>query len=490
MTDYLGRLKNLDTYIQSEMQKWHVPGAAVAVIHGDTIIHQKGYGTRDIEKDDRVTPETLFAIGSCTKAFTTMALAQLVDDGKLDWDTPIRRYMPSFKLHDSVASDQMTARDLVSHRSGLPRHDMMWYGSSRSRWELFERLQYLVPSQPFRYVFQYQNLMYMVAGCLIESVTGQTWESFVQQRIFDPLGMKESVFSVITAEQSDNAAKPHEIEDEAAKRIPFRNIDAIGPAGSIHSNLPELATWLMMHMNGGQHNGQQFVSPENLKQMHQPWVVIPPVPQFDFVEIQHNAYGLGWAQHIYRGRMRIRHTGGIDGFITDVSFMPNENLGVIVYNNGGDSLSMSIAMHVYDCLLDQEPIDWRGRYKQVHDQAKAQVEEQTQKLKESQHPDTSLSHPLEAYTGTYEHPGYGLLSITRGDGKLRAEYNNLKFEMEHLHFDIFETKHELGETTPPMPIAFTTGVDGAITQLTMQFEPAVDAIAFTRVQAQPEQAAE
>ena len=482
MTELEQRLKNLDAHIEAEMQKWHVPGLAVAVIHNGVVIHQQGYGSRDLDNHKPVTPNTLFAIGSCTKAFTAMTLALLVEDGKLDWDTPIRQYMPQFEMHDDFASQQITARDLVCHRSGLPRHDTMWYGSSSSRWELFEGLKYLKPSAPFRYLFQYQNLMYMVAGCLVETITGQAWERFTQARIFDVLGMRDSVFSVIDAEKAPDAAMPHEIKEGACKRIPFRNIDAIAPAGAIHSNLPEMATWLMMHMQGGKYSGDQFVTEDNLKQMHSPHVTVPSHPLMDFPEIQYAVYGLGWAQQIYRGHVRIRHTGGIDGFITDVSFLPSKNLGVIVFNNGGDGLSHCVAMHIYDCLLDLEPIDWRERIEKVNNNAKAEAEEAKQKLAESRKPNTSPSHPLNAYGGDYEHPGYGVLRVSlNGDG-LQAVYNSHEFKLSHFHYDIFESTHDLGEDTHPMPFAFRCNLQGDVAEVAIKLEPAVDEIIFLRKQ--------
>ncbi len=480
MSQLADKLSGLDDYIHAEIQKWHVPGMAVAVVHDGEVIHQQGYGVCDIDHGQAVEPNTLFAIGSCTKAFTSMALALLVEDGLLDWDRPIRDYMPQFRLNDATASAQMTARDLVCHRSGLPRHDLMWYGSAKSRWELLERLQHLQPSYPLRYIFQYQNLMYMVAGCLIETITGETWEAFVQKRIFDVLGMNTSLFSVLDAEKAAKVAWPHEYKNEAIQRIPFRNIDAIGPAGSIHSNLPEMLTWLKLHMNQGIYGDTQFVSEDKLKQMHQPHVTIAPQPPMDFVEIQHSSYGLGWAQHLYRGHVRVRHTGGIDGFITDVSFMPQEKLGVIVFNNGGDSLSITAAMHIYDCLLGLTPIDWRQRYKEADDTIKNMASENTEKFRSKRKTNTSPSHPLPDYVGEYEHAGYGLLAIKLADDAFVAVYNGLEFHLSHFHFDVFEAKNEFDDDAPIMPVTFKLDVAGNISEIALQMEPTVAAITFRR----------
>lgn len=481
MSDFAARLAGLDDYIEAEMQKWHVPGLAVAVMHDGKVIHQKGYGTRDLDNPQLVTPDTLFAIGSCTKAFTAMGLALLVEEGRLEWDKPVRHYMPQFRLYDPIATEYTTARDLVGHRTGLPRHDAMWYGSSASRWELFAGLQYLKPSYPFRMMYQYQNLMFMAAGCLIETITGQTWEQFTQERIFDVLGMKDSLFSVTTAEKAENVAQPHVITDGAAKRIPFRNIDAVGPAGSIHSSLREMMPWLRLHMNGGQHEGKSFIPADSLKTMHQAHVVMPPRPPMDWPEIQQHTYGLGWLQQVYRGHLRIRHTGGIDGFITDFSFMPQDKIGVLVFNNGSDALSHSVAMHVYDRLLGLEPIDWRERIRVAEDQMKADVKGLHDKLRAARKPDTTPSHPLEDYVAEYVHPGYGTLTVLLNDGELQAQYNSHVLRLAHLHYDVFETIPEQpDEFRPPMPITFSLDIEGNVSQAAIRLEPEVEPIVFTR----------
>ena len=256
------------------MAKWQVPGAAVAVIYKGEVVLSQGYGLRDVAKNLPVTPETLFAIGSCTKAFTSFDIALLVEEGKLGWDTPIREYLPDFRMYDPVATEQMTARDITSHRSGLPRHDFLWYGSSFDREELYRRLQYLKPNKPFRSGYEYQNLMFMLAGYLVGKVTGTSWEAFTQQRILDRLGMSDTNFSVSVSETAANAALPYEFKDESVQAIPFRNIDNVAPAGSINSNLVDMVKWLALHMQGD----ESFLPGAALKQMHAPHTPIPVTP--------------------------------------------------------------------------------------------------------------------------------------------------------------------------------------------------------------------
>ncbi|MFQ6032023.1 MAG: serine hydrolase domain-containing protein, partial [Candidatus Zixiibacteriota bacterium] len=215
------------------MKEWKVPGLAISIVKEDKVIYTKGFGFRDVKKGLKVTPHTLFAIGSCTKAFTAVAMGFLVDEGKLDWDKPVREYLPSFKLKDPFASERMTPRDLVCHRSGLPRHDLVWYNSSTSREELTHRLQYLEPSKDFRTTYQYQNLMFMTAGYMVGKIAGKTWEEFVRERILEPLGMEESNFSVEDSKKAPDFALPYfKDKQERVIEIPFRNIDNVGPAGS------------------------------------------------------------------------------------------------------------------------------------------------------------------------------------------------------------------------------------------------------------------
>jgi hypothetical protein len=239
-----------------------------------------------------------------------------------------------------------------------------------------------------------------------------------------------------------------------------------------------------MHINGGKHGDSQFISVDNLQQMHQPQVTVPPQPPFDFPEIQHTSYGLGWMQHVYRGYSCIRHTGEIDGFISDVSFMPQPDIGVIVFNNSEDALSNSVAMYIYDCLLGLEPIDWRERLEAAKDKIKASVKEGVEAFAAKRQPNTQPSHPLTAYVGSYEHPGYGLLRIEQVNDKLHVKYNTRQFTLKHFHYNVFYAEHTLGDDVPPFPATFQLRLDGQIGSFNIQLEDGVDAIVFARKQSE------
>ncbi|WP_458464046.1 serine hydrolase domain-containing protein, partial [Paenibacillus sp.] len=285
-------LEGLDEFIDDQLQLWKGVGTAVAVIQKDEVIWQKGYGYRDLESKLEVTPNTLFAIGSSTKAFTAATAALLVDQGILDWDAPVKTYMKEFKMFDPVATERLTIRDMLCHRSGLPRHELVWYNSPRTREELVRTLQYLEPNQDFRNKWQYQNLMYMTAGYLVGLLNETSWEQVVQKCLFNPLGMNSSLFSVDKMQLQSDYACPYIEKDGQNTRTLFRAIDAVGPAGSINSNLVDMIAWLQFQLHQGQWEGTSLISKEQMKIMHSPQM--PSDSPFISQELPMSTYGLGW----------------------------------------------------------------------------------------------------------------------------------------------------------------------------------------------------
>jgi len=278
-------LDGLDEFITQTMKDWKVPGLAIAVVQGDKVTLLKGYGYRDLEKQLPVTPNTLFAIGSITKSFTVTTLGMEMDEGKVDWDKPVRDYLPTFKLYEQTLTEQMTIRDLITHRSGLPRHDLVWYSSDFPREEILRRLQFLEPSKPLRSTFQYNNIMFMAAGYIAGQLNGSGWEDAVTQRIFKPLQMTGTNFSELETQNSADFGQPYrkgsDLKSEL-KRIPFDaqcpNRCAMGPAGEINSNVADMSKYLLFHMNHGKVAGKQLLSENNSVQMQTPQMVIPGAP--------------------------------------------------------------------------------------------------------------------------------------------------------------------------------------------------------------------
>jgi CubicO group peptidase (beta-lactamase class C family) len=478
-SDTAAVLNDIDAYIREAMAEWKIPGLAIAVVKDGEVILSKGYGYRDADEELPVTPRTLFAIGSITKSFTVTLLGMIEDEGKVDWDEPVRSYLPDFELSDEVATEYMTPRDLVTHRSGLPRHDVLWYGSPLTRRELYERLRHIEPNREFREVFQYQNLMYMTAGYLAGQIAGRNWEALVAERIFEPLDMSRSNFSVEDSQKDDDFAYPHTEIDDLLKQIDFRNIDEIGPAGSINSSVEEMIRYVQLHMNKGKLGEEQLLSSNNAEQMQMPQMAMRGTIQYD--ELGHTSYGMGFFVTSYRGRKLVHHGGGIDGFISLLSFMPSENVGMIVLTNksGNNPVPTIVTRGVYDRVLELDPVDWVGRTKEQ--QAEGEDSEQEGEEESGQVEGTSLSHDLEAYVGNYSHPAYGVVNIeANGDG-LAATFNDMAVQLKHFHYDVFEIAEDPMVPVSGVKVMFRYDKQGDIEELHVPLEPAVDDIIFKRV---------
>jgi CubicO group peptidase (beta-lactamase class C family) len=482
LPDATTALHGLDNFVRTVMQEWRVRGLALAVIKENEIIYAQGFGERDEAQHLPVTAQTLFPIASCTKAFTTASMSLLADQGKLDWDTPVRAYLPSFKLYDPVATERITPRDLVSHRTGLPRHDLAWYNNTTAtRRELVERLQYLEPTRDMRAFWQYQNMMYMAAGYLVEVISGQTWEAFVRQHLFQPLEMPRSNFDVVqTSREADDFSHPYtELRDEV-KEIPFYAAQAaIAPAGAIVSNIMEMSNWVLLHLNRGKYNGTQIISEAQVNELHAPQMVIPPMSRYP--EMPYSSYALGWAVEPYRGYPMIDHSGGIDGFRSLTTLFPREHIGIVVLSNMGRlNIPEILTYNVFERLMGLEETPWHERFMKEHRAFKEAEKQGKAQSAEKRVARAGPSHPLEAYTGNYEHPGYGTRSITLKEGasELHGLFNDIAFPIRHYHYDIFEFVLERWEAE--MKASFLTNVRGDIDRLVVPFEPTGNDIVFTR----------
>lgn len=480
----IAELEGYREFVAEQMDVWKVPGVAIAVVKDGEVVLAEGFGLRDVEGGLPVTADTVFAIGSASKAFTTMSMGVLVDDGLLAWDNPVRDYLPTFRLWDPFATERMTLRDLVTHRSGLPRHDLMWYNNPLSRPELFDRLRHLEPNKDFRTYFQYQNLMYMTAGYLVGKVAGSSWEQVVEERIFRPLEMGCSDFSVEDMQRGANFALPYEEKKGEVRRIPFRNIDAVGPAGSINSNLVDMANWVLLHVSDGQFKGRQVISAGNLSQMHTPQMVIQGMPGLDLImkgkEIGLPSYGMGWFINAYRGHTLIHHGGNIDGFSSLVSFIPDEGVGAVVLTNLNSTfMTYVVTFDLYDRLLGLGLVDWGPRLKGEFDTLLAAADKAKEKSETDRRPDAPPSHPLADYAGNYEHPAYGPFGVTLEGDHLVAHYNQFDLPMAHYHYDIFDVKFELEDME--LKASFATDVQGRIASVSLPMEGNVKDVVFARV---------
>ncbi len=471
-----------DAWVRRVMRDWDVPGLTLAVLQGDEVLLCKGYGYRNVKKQLPADPDTIFPICSLTKAFTTALMGMLADEGRLDWDRPLRAYMPDFQLKDPVATERMTPRDLVCHRCGVPRHEMFWYSDQWSRQDLYERLRYLDPFADFRAAYQYNNLMYMVAGMLIEEITGQTWEDFIAERLLEPLGMKHTTVDINVGKRDPNMVVPYMTYKGRLKAVPIVCIDSIGPAGSINSGIRDMIAWAKLHLAHGKHNGKELISRANLEETYKPQTVSPiPSPS---AEIPYAAYALGWSVAPYRGVRRLAHSGGIDGITTRMGLLPDHDAAVLVFTNqGGSPAPIIVELGIYDRLLGLEPVNWSKRQRAMRDDAEKQGEEANRRRAAARRKGTRPSHPLSAYAGDYEHPAYGKFSFRLEKGKLVATFGQFSAPLSHYHYDSFTWELHLWDTEfwySDWRMTFAADVTGEIASVSMPFEPMTPPIVFTR----------
>jgi CubicO group peptidase (beta-lactamase class C family) len=473
-------LAGYDSFVNQAIKDWEVPGVAIAIVKNGEVILTEGFGMRDVAGKLAVTSKTLFAIGSCTKAFTTFVMGTLVDEGKLDWDKPVRTYAPEIQLYDRAASELLTPRDLVTHRSGLPRHDLVWYNATLSRKEIVRRLPYLEPSEPIRSKFQYNNIMFMTAGYLVDSLTGMPWEEAVRKRIFEPLEMTGSNFSVKDSQKTADFAKPYDDRDDRIVEIPFRDITNAGPAGSINSSVTDMARWLIVNSQKGKIAGRQLISSAVLAEIHTPHMTTG-APQ-ERPEIGPAGYGLGWGVDDYRGHRRAVHGGGIDGFSAMTTIYPQDGLGIVVLSNmNGTGLPEMLSRHAADRILSLSPIDWSGEQLKKTKLAKAAAKSAKTKKTSVRRPGTTPAHPLGEYAGQYEHPGYGVVAVEQRDGKLNISYNGIEAPFEHWHFEVWNAlKNPKDPALEDMKVQFLSGLNGYIEGLSLPLEPRIKPIVFSK----------
>jgi CubicO group peptidase (beta-lactamase class C family) len=464
-------LEGFGEFINQVIRDWRTPGMAVAIIKDGTVIFGEGFGYRDIERKLPVTSQSLFAIASCSKAFTTTAIAMLVEDGLLRWDAPVRDFLHDFRTSDSYITEHITVRDLVTHRSGLPRHDRVWIGTPFSREELVEKIQYLDFSRGFRESYQYNNLMFVTAGRVIEAVSGTSWENFVNLRILRPLGMVSTNFSVTDMQSFDDYARSYTISDNGLHIAPMRNVDALGPAGSINSNINDMARWVQFNLNRGIVMLDTLISPSHLTQLHSPWVIA--TRESDDEEFSYASYGLGWRVSMYKGERIVYHAGAIGAYRAYIMLLPDHNIGIVSLTNYNRAqVNQVVTFNAIERLLNLERTDWSTRLK----------ERISEPREDPCHPSPRLTHPLDAYAGTYEHPAYGELSITRNGRRLSVTRYGETSNLEHCKFNMFRRERGYwGAFGSRLRFTFMVNDDDEIDRVLIPLESAVDDIVFTRI---------
>ncbi len=486
----MSRLENFDQAIEAAMASWHCPGTAIAVVRGDEILHQQAYGVRNVEENLPLTIDTRFAMASVTKSFTAMSVALLVDEGKLAWDKPVREYIPEFILDDPYVTEHITVRDMLSHRTGLPRHDFAAWRLDISRAEFVKRMRHLKFSASFREKFQYNNLMYYAAGHLVETVAEQPWETFMQERIFDPLGMRASNFVPESPQATQVNAEGYRVDrDEAGAakglvHMPHAAFTTLSPgaAGALFSTLADLTQWLKVQVNSGRAGDVQLVSPGNLQQMHLPQTIIPGGGvQEALMGNTIYTYGMGWFIEPYRGYTLVHHGGNLEGHSLIIGFVPQKQIGVVGLTNiAGLPLRDVLLYDAIDRALDLPEGEWNRKYHDLFDPIIVGQAKGKQTASAEQVPDAPPTHPLATYAGTFAADGYPDFGVKLESDLLQAcTVGSLAWStLRHYHYNVFEW--HLADFDSWMKVQFLINENGEIDTVSLPIEPAVDNVIFRR----------
>jgi len=469
---------DLDAYVASSMKTFEVPGIAVAIVKDGKIVVAKGYGVRKLGDPTPVDEFTMFGIGSNTKAFTTAALSTLIDEGKLSWDDPVYQRLPGFVMYDPYVSHEMTIRDLLTHRSGMGLGEgdlLFWPHSTYTREEVIYRLRFMKPASSFRSHYAYDNLLYMTAGQIIPAVTGISWDDYVRQRIFTPLGMNHTNVSNAAFKPGDDYAFPHSPVDGKLQVIPFEVLDNAAPAGSINSCAADMAKWVQLQLNRGKfadREGRLF-SEERSKEMWSPQTILPtndPPPSLAALKASFADYGLGWGLRDYHGRKLVGHTGGVAGFVSRVMLVPEENLGVVVLTNAEEGGAFdSILYHVLDYYFHLPPSDWIAAFKAVKDKEEKDAAETMKKAEAARAADSKPSLPLAKYAGVYNDAWYGPITIRIENGGLVISFDHtpsMVGDLQHWQYDTFKA-HWRVRTIEDAFVTFALNPDGSIASARM-----------------------
>lgn len=431
-------LRHIEAFVERGMRDWEIPGLAIAVVKDDALVWARGFGTRKLGDPTPVDENTLFNVASVSKAFTAAALAVLVDEGRLGWDDPVVEHLPHFQLYDPWVTQNATIRDLLAHRVGIGRmtgNRLRWI-SHRDRDEQIRRIRHLGPEQPFRSGYVYSNVLYMVAGEIVPAATGVSWEDFVRQRIFTPLGMSRSLTSLKQLPVGENVAYPHqEIEGEMVE-IPRRDFDGVGPAASVHSSAHEIAAWMRLHLGEpGVFEGRRVLSRSVVEEMHRAQNVLRE-PAFASL----TSYGLGWNIGSWEGRRVSRHGGSVDGMNSTLVLVPEENLGIFVTTNAFNDFMNALVQQVMDAYFGVPERDWHQVVFDSYQRRKGQIQAERDAIHAARVPGTRTSVPLEGFTGQYDDALYADARVSMENGGLVLRLwddDDQVADLEHWHHDTF-----------------------------------------------------
>ncbi len=464
-------LAEFDAYVAKAVKAWGIPGLAVAIVKDDSMVFAKGYGVRRLGGSDPVDAHTRFAIGSTTKAMTALSLLMAADDGQVQLDAPVQRYLPALQLYDPVMTRELTVRDVLTHHTGLPGSDQLWSGNDYAIDEIIRRMRFLKPTASFRNRYAYQNVQYAMAGEVLRAATGTAWSEALPKRIWGPIGMRETVPYLAATVGLPNVASPHMIIDTTLQVIDNRTVDPVAPAGAVWSNVTDMAKWMRFVLDSGRAGGRRLVTEERFVDWMSPQVVVPKAdfyPTTRLSRVQRINYGLGWFLHEYAGDAVAMHTGSIDGMSAIIGLIPERRLGVYVLANVDHAeLRHALMLRVFDMYAARAPRDWSTELRVMYQGLADQGAAAERAMVAARVPGTKPTLPLDRYAGTYADSLEGVLKVSVRNGALHATLGKgFGGPLEHWHFDTFMARWD-DRRAPPVPLTFTIAGSGSVTSVVM-----------------------
>ena len=477
---------DLDAYVVRAMRTFEVPGLALTIVKDGQVVVARGFGVKKLGEPAAVDAHTLFGIASNTKLFTATALGLLVEEGKIEWDAPVVRYLPAFQMWDPYVTREMTIRDLLVHRSGLGlgAGDLLWWpASTYDRKEIARRLRFIQPATSFRSAYAYDNVLYLVAGEVIEAISGKSWEDFVSSRILARVGMTGSNVRHSAAAAGGNVAVPHARVNGAVRAIRPFDSDNTNPAGGINSSAEDMGRWLAVQLGHGRlADGSRLISEDTWRQLTTivtPTPIVPPPPELSALQPNFRGYALGLDVRDYRGRKLLMHTGGLPGYVSRVLMIPEIGAGIAVLTNqeSGEAFD-AIAYRIADHYLDAPPTDWIDAYQKAGARLRAAAETTDRNTASARDATSKPSLPLSKYAGTYVDAWYGDIFIAQEAGKLVMSFSHtplLVGDMEHWQYDTFAVRWRDRELRADAFVTFALNPDGSIESAKMKaMSPSTD----------------
>ncbi|MBC7841105.1 MAG: serine hydrolase [Gemmatimonadaceae bacterium] len=483
------QIRELEAYITKGVQDWDIPGLTVAVVRNDSVLFAKGFGVRRLAAPGAVDAETEFGIMSTTKAFTALAMAMLVDEGKVAWGDPITKHLPEFQFSDPFLTREATVKDLLTHNIGLGNADLMWARGDLSRTEILKRVRYVPTAYSLRGGFTYQNIMYGAAGEVIARVSGMSWEDFVRTRILTPLGMAQTytTYASMHAASGANRSEPHFRIRDTIRVIADETVDVLPAAGSIWSNANDMAKWVRFLLDSGRVSGKRLVSERQFRALLEPHSFVTRsefYPTAQITKPHWTTYGLGWFQQDFRGRFLAFHTGSLDGRTAMMGLLPDAKVGVFIAGNLDHAeFRHALLLQVMDIFAGTNggaPRNWSTEFLALYKGLRAKGDSATVAIEAKRAKDTKPTLPIGMYAGTYAHPVWGDLVIRDTNGTLSAHLGPNAANsgtLEQFHYDTFRTFLGDGRGGANF-LMFQLDAAGTVTRVVMNGD---DGYTFTRV---------